>query len=133
MNNKRINRISEEVRRVVSELLFNGLKDPRINPMASVTSVEVTRDLSFANIYISVLGDELEKENTLLGLESAKGFIRKEIGSRIDLRHVPEPKFHLDESIENAIHMAELIHKVNKENQANIGSQDEWSTLRRDG
>lgn len=125
MNNKRINRISEEVRRVVSELLFNGLKDPRINPMASVTSVEVTRDLSFANIYISVLGDELEKENTLLGLESAKGFIRKEIGSRIDLRHVPEPKFHLDESIENAIHMAELIHKVNKENQANIGSQDE--------
>lgn len=125
MNNKRINRISEEVRRVVSELLFNGLKDPRINHMATVTSVEVTRDLSFANIYISVLGDELEKENTILGLESAKGFIRKEIGNRIDLRHVPEPKFHLDESIENAMHMAELIDKVNRENQVNRGNQDE--------
>ena len=125
MDNKRINRISEEVRRVVSELLFNGLKDPRINHMATVTSVEVTRDLSFANIYISVLGDDIEKENTILGLESAKGFIRKEIGNRIDLRHVPEPKFHLDESIENAMHMAELIDKVNKENQANRGSEDE--------
>lgn len=125
MNNKRINRISEEVRRVVSELLFNGLKDPRINHMASVTSVEVTRDLSFANIYISVLGDDTEKENTLLGLESAKGFIRKEIGNRIELRHVPEPKFHLDESIENAMHMAELIDKVNKDNQVYRGSEDE--------
>lgn len=125
MNNKRINRISEEVRRVVSELLFNGLKDPRINSMATVTSVEVTRDLSFANIYISVLGDDLEKENTILGLESAKGFIRKEIGNRIDLRHVPEPKFHLDESIENAMHMAKLIDQINKEQQVNRGSEDE--------
>ena len=125
MNNKRINRISEEIRKVVSNLLFNGLKDPRINHMATVTSVEVTRDLSFANIYISVLGDDLEKENTILGLESAKGFIRKEIGSRVDLRHVPEPKFHLDESIENAMHMAELIEKINKQDQGHRGNEDE--------
>ncbi len=125
MNNKRINRISEEIRKVVSNLLFNGLKDPRINHMATVTSVEVTRDLSFANIYISVLGDDLEKENTILGLESAKGFIRKEIGSRVDLRHIPEPKFHLDESIENAMHMSELIDKINKEDQVRRGNEDE--------
>lgn len=125
MNNKRINRISEEIRKVVSNLLFNGLKDPRINHMATVTSVEVTRDLSFANIYISVLGDDLEKENTILGLESAKGFIRKEIGSRVDLRHIPEPKFHLDESIENAMHMSELIEKINKEDQGRRGKEDE--------
>lgn len=125
MNNKRINRISEEIRKVVSNLLFNGLKDPRINHMATVTSVEVTRDLSFANIYISVLGDDLEKENTILGLESAKGFIRKEIGNRVDLRHVPEPKFHLDESIENAMHMAKLIDEINKQNQGHRGNEDE--------
>ena len=68
MKNKRINRISEEVRRVVSDLILNGLKDPRISKMASVTSVEVTRDLSFAHIYISVLGNDLEKENTILDL-----------------------------------------------------------------
>ncbi|MDR7869945.1 MAG: 30S ribosome-binding factor RbfA [Tissierellaceae bacterium] len=125
MNNKRINRISEEVRKVVSDLLFNGLKDPRINRMATVTSVEVTRDLSFANIYISVLGDELEKENTLLGLESAKGFIRKEIGNRIDLRHIPEPKFHLDKSLENAMYMSELIERVNRQDQKNRGIENE--------
>jgi len=115
MNIKRIHRISEEVRKVVSDLVFNGLKDPRINTMTSITSVEVTRDLSFANIYISVLGDDKEKEDTLAGLNSAKGFIRKEIGSRIDLRHSPEPIFHLDESIEKALHMSKLIEELNKD------------------
>ena len=114
MNIKRINRISEEVKKVVSELLFNGLKDPRINSMTTVTRVAVTNDLSFANIYISVLGNEKEKEDSIAGLESAKGFIRKEIGSRIDLRYVPLPIFHLDESIEQAIHMSKLIAEVNK-------------------
>ena len=114
MNIKRINRISEEVKKVVSELLFNGLKDPRINSMTTVTRVAVTNDLSFANIYISVLGNEKEKEDSIAGLESAKGFIRKEIGSRIDLRYVPLPIFHLDESIEQAIYMSKLIAEVNK-------------------
>lgn len=114
MNINRINRISEEVRKVVSDLIFNGLKDPRISQMSSVTLVEVTRDLSFANIYISVLGEDKEKEDTIKGLNSAKGFIRKEIGNRIDLRHAPEPKFYLDESIEKAISLSKLIDEVNK-------------------
>ena len=125
MKNKRINRISEEVRRVVSDLILNGWKDPRISKMASVTSVEVTRDLSFANIYISVLGNDLEKENTILGLESAKGYIRNEIGNRIDLRHVPEPIFHLDETIENAMYMSELIDKVAKKEKDTRGNGNE--------
>lgn len=125
MKNKRINRISEEVRRVVSDILLNGLKDPRINSMATVTSVEVTRDLSFANIYISVLGNDLEKENTILGLESAKGFIRNEIANKINLRHVPEPRFHLDETIENAMYMSKLINKVSEEDKLRRGNEDE--------
>lgn len=115
MNNKRINRISEEVKKVVSQLLYNGIKDPRISSMTTVTRVEVTRDLSYANIYISVLGNDDEKHNTVTGLESARGFVRKEIGRTLDLRHVPEPRFHLDESIEQAIHMSELIKKINKD------------------
>ncbi|NLJ99344.1 MAG: 30S ribosome-binding factor RbfA [Tissierellia bacterium] len=115
MNIKRINRISEEVRKIVSELLTIGLKDPRINPMTSVTNVEITRDLGYANIYVSVLGDKEEKEDTLKGLESAKGFIRKEIASKIDLRYVPELVFHLDQSIEQGIYMSKLIEKVAKE------------------
>ena len=65
MNNKRINRISEEVKKTMSQLLYNGIKDPRIDSMITVTRVEVTRDLSFANIYISVLGNKDNKENAL--------------------------------------------------------------------
>lgn len=117
MNNKRLNRISEEVKRVVSELIYNGLKDPRVNSMTTITNVEVTRDLRFAKIYVSVFGDKDEKENTIIGLESAKGFIRKEIGSRIDLRYAPEPIFYLDESIEQGLYMSKLIEDLNKDNK----------------
>ena len=125
MDNKRLNRISEEVRKVISELIYNGLKDPRVNPMTSVTKVEVTRDLRFAKVYISVLGSKEEKDETLRGLESAKGYIRKEIGSKIDLRYVPEPIFTLDESIEQAIYMSKLIDKVNKVDEDKRGNADE--------
>lgn len=124
MNNKRINRISGEVKKVLSELLNNGLKDPRVTAMTTVTEVKVTRDLSYANVYISVLGDEKEKQDSLKGLKSAKGFIRTEIGKQLDLRHVPEPVFHLDETLEHASHIAELIQKVKKEDN-NRGMKDE--------
>ena len=121
MNIKRIRRISEEIRKIVSELLMRGIKDPRVNPMTSITKVEVTNDLSFVNIFVSVLGDKAVKEETLEGLESAKGFIRKEIGNKIDLRYVPEPIFHLDESIEQGIYMSRLIEKINKEDKEKKG------------
>lgn len=125
MNDKRLNRISGEVKKVVSELLANGIKDPRIKPMTTVNRVEVTRDLSFAKIYISVLGTKEEKESSIKGLESAKGFIRSEIGSRIDLRNAPEPLFYLDESIEQAIHMSKLIEQINKEDSLKRENTDE--------
>lgn len=125
MNIKRVNRISEEVRRVVSELIFNGLKDPRIGSMTTITRVDVTRDLRFAKIYVSVLGEEDVKLDTIKGLNSAKGFIRKEIGNRIELRYAPEPIFFLDESIENAIHMSKLIEEVNKDIQTNKDEDNE--------
>ncbi|MCK9443613.1 MAG: 30S ribosome-binding factor RbfA [Tissierellaceae bacterium] len=119
MNSKRLFRISEEVKKIVSELIINGIKDPRISNMTSITAVEVTRDLSFAKIYVSVLGNEKEKEDTLEGLQSAKGFIRKEIGNKIDIRYVPEPIFYLDESIEQGIYMSKLIDDVNKKTRGN--------------
>lgn len=125
MNIKRVNRISEEIRKIVSELLTIGLKDPRVNPMTSVTKVDITRDLGFANIYVSVLGEKNEKDETLKGLESAKGFIRKEIASKIDLRYVPELIFHLDESIEQGIYMSRLIEKVAKEDEKKKEGKDE--------
>ena len=125
MNNKRLGRISEEVRKVVSETISNGLKDPRINSMTTVTKVEVTRDLRYARIYISVLGDDREKNETIKGLENAKGFLRREISSKIDLRYAPEPMFILDESIEKGIYMSRLIDEVNKDTRDKEVSVDE--------
>lgn len=117
MRPKRLNRISEEIKKVTAEIIDYELKDPRINKMTSVTKVDVTNDLSYADIYVSVLGDDSEKEKTLEGLESAKGFIRREIGNRVDLRHLPEPVFHIDKSIEQGIYISKLIDKVKKEDE----------------
>jgi len=125
MNEKRINRISEEVKKVVSELIQNEIKDPRISGMPSVNKVSVTKDLRFAKIYISVLGSEEDKASTIEGLQSAKGFVRKEIGNRINLRHVPEPIFMLDESIEQALYMSKLIEEVNRDSKEDSDAKKE--------
>lgn len=124
MNDKRINRISEEVKKAMTEILYNGLKDPRVTSMTTIIDVKVTRDLSYANIYVSVLGNEKEKDDAIKGLKSAKGFIRNEIGKKVDLRHVPEPIFHLDETLEHASHITELIEQIKNEDN-NRGSLDE--------
>lgn len=124
MNIKRANRIGEEIRKIISELIINGLKDPRINPMTTVNNVEVTRDLSFAKIYVSVLGDEEEKKDTIDGLNSAKGFIRKTISSNLDLRYTPQPIFILDESIEEGIRMSKLIDEINRKEDKDIRGED---------
>src|SRR5699024_7773951 len=125
MDKKRTNRISEEVKRIVSELLNNGIKDPRVNTMTTVTEVEVTNDLSFANIYVSVLGDSEDKDNSIAGLESDKGFIRSEIGKKVNLRHIPEPVFHLDESIEHAMNISKLIDEIKEKDSKNRGTDDD--------
>ncbi|GFN36453.1 30S ribosome-binding factor RbfA [Tepidimicrobium xylanilyticum] len=127
MNPKRLNRISEEIKKVVSELISREIKDPRVNPMTSIVDVKVTNDLSYANIYVSVLGDKEAKNDTITGLNNAKGFIRKEMGRRIDLRHVPEINFHLDESIEQGLYISKLIDEVSKENRIRRGDENEQS------
>lgn len=124
MNIKRANRIGEEIRKIISELLLNGLKDPRINSMTTVNNVEVTRDLSYAKIYVSVLGNEEEKKDTIDGLNSAKGFIRKTIGSNLDIRYIPQPIFVLDQSIEEGIRMSKLIDDINKKQDSDNKEKD---------
>lgn len=104
----RTKRISEEIKKVVSKMIGLGeIKDPRINTMVSVTEVEVTSDLSFVYIYISVFGGN--PEETLKGLQSAKGYVRKEIGKRVKLRHSPEVIFKADKSIEKGVEMSKII------------------------
>ncbi|AOT68234.1 30S ribosome-binding factor RbfA [Geosporobacter ferrireducens] len=110
----RTNRIGEEIKKLVSHLIRNELKDPRISNLTSVVEVDVTRDLRYANIYISVYGTKEEQENTIDGLTKAAGFVRKEIGKNLKLRYTPEPIFKMDTSIEKGLYISRLINKVNE-------------------
>ncbi len=114
MASNRIKRISEEVRKVISSMLINGIKDPRITSMISVTEVEVTNDLRYAFVYISMLGGD--REESLAGLNSARGYMRREVGKAVKLRYVPEIIFKIDDSIEKGMYMDELIKSVNSKN-----------------
>lgn len=115
MANYRGGRINEEVRREVSNIIQNEIKDPRLTAMVSVTAVKVTKDLRYAKVFVSIFGkDEEEKNNTFTALKNASGYIRKEIGIRINLRHNPQIIFKLDDSISYGMRIEELIHKVNK-------------------
>ena len=106
-------RINGEVQRELSNII-RELKDPRVGIMTSVTAVEVTPDLKYCKAYISVLGDDETKAETLAGLKSAAGFIRRELARTVNLRNTPEIKFIMDESIEYGMRMSKLIDDVRK-------------------
>ena len=98
----------------LSNIIRSEIKDPRINPMTSVVSVEVAPDLKTCKAYISVLGDEKSQQDTIAGLKSAEGYIRRELARTVNLRNTPEIKFILDQSIEYGINMSKLIDEVTK-------------------
>ena len=108
----RTKRIAEEIRKVVSTMLISGIKDPRINSMVSVTDVEVTNDLSYAYVYVSILGGD--EESTLQGLRSAGAFVRREVSKNVKLRHTPQIIFKVDDSIVKGMYMEQLIKEVNE-------------------
>lgn len=110
-NYNRMDRISEEVKRELSAVL-RDLKDPRLSAMVSVVAVEVTRDLKFAKAYISIMGDEKTRKDGMDALKSAGGFIRREIGRRLNLRNTPEFTFALDHSIEYGAHINEILREL---------------------
>lgn len=112
MSKQRTKRISEEIKKIVSHQIMFNMKDPRISKLTSVIHVDTTNDLSFTNIYISVYDPKADPQKTLEGLNSAKGFIRKEIGKELKLRITPEPIFKLDTSIENGMYINQLLKDV---------------------
>ena len=105
-------RINQEVQKELSVLIDQELKDPRIHPMTSVVAAEVAPDLKTARIYISVLGDDQAKKNTLQGLKSAAPFLRGQLARTVNLRNTPQLLFVLDESIEHGVAMSRLIDEV---------------------
>ena len=111
MASNRKGRINEELQRELSSLI-RTLKDPRVQQsMVSVTKVEATGDLRYAKVFISVLDKDKSKE-TIKGLKSAAGFLRREIGSRLQLRYTPELIFEEDDSIAYGAHMFDLLRKL---------------------
>lgn len=112
MANYRGGRINEEIRRELSNIIQNEIKDPRLTAMVSITQVDVTKDLRYAKVYVSLFGKDDEKVNTLSALKSSAGFMRKEIGHRVNLRYTPELIIELDNSIERGIHMDSLFQAI---------------------
>lgn len=108
-------RVNVEVQRELSNILRGGIKDPRVNPMTSVVAVEVAPDLKTSKVYISVLGDEASQADTLKGLNSAAGFIRRELARKLNMRNTPELTFVLDQSIEYGVNMSHMIDEVTKD------------------
>ena len=105
-------RINSEVMREISQIIRTELKDPRVSTMTSVTDVNVTTDLKYCTVYVSVLGDKEEADKTLEGLRKAGGFIRYELAHRLNLRNTPELKFVIDNSLEYGMKMDKLIDEV---------------------
>ena len=105
-------RINGEVQKELSRIISYEIKDPRIAPMTSVTSVDVTPDLKECKVYVSVFGDDKAKQDTIAGLISAAGYIRRQLALGLNLRNTPELSFLLDESIEYAINMSKKIDDV---------------------
>ncbi|PPA72021.1 30S ribosome-binding factor RbfA [Jeotgalibacillus proteolyticus] len=112
----RSNRVGEQMKKELGDIIGRKIKDPRIG-FVTVTDVEVTGDLQQATVYITVLGDEEQRENTLRGLAKAKGFIRSEIGQRIRLRKTPELLFEFDESIDTGNRIESLIRDLKERDQ----------------
>ncbi|MGI6085662.1 MAG: 30S ribosome-binding factor RbfA [Acetivibrionales bacterium] len=106
---ERTDRLSEEIKRELSDLIRNQIKDPRLPEFVSITAVRVTKDLRYAKAYVSVLGDEEKKNDALTVLKNAAGFIRHEIGQRVNIRYTPEFSFILDDSIEKGMYISKLI------------------------
>lgn len=107
-------RINGEVQRELSRIISREIKDPRIAPMTSVVDAVVTSDLKQCKVYISVLGDQEAKDQTMEGLNSAVGYIRRELAHSVNLRNTPEIQFILDDSIEYGVEMSKKIDELNR-------------------
>lgn len=123
MSYQRIDRISEQVRREVDQIIRERLSDPRIRGTFSVTRAEVTRDLRYAKIYVSIL-EEADRAPMMAALKKAAGFVRHELGQSMIIRYAPEILFEEDHNIEYGIHIASVLRQVRPEEETNDESSD---------
>ena len=122
---ERTDRIAAEMKRVVSDIIRTELKDPRIPVVTSVTRLKLAKDLKFAKVYVSFLGDEAQKKAAMQALKASAGLIRYQIGQKMTIRTLPELNFALDESIEYGSYMAERIAQVMAEDKQKEAPEDD--------
>ena len=107
-------KIENQIRRIISELLIKEIKDPRIG-FLSITNIELSKDYSLARVGISVLGTKKEMRNSLAGINSAKGFIQHKLGKNLHIRQIPKLMFYLDSSVADSVEMINLLEQLNNE------------------
>ena len=117
---ERTDRIASEIMREVERIIREDVSDPRTQCMFSITHVDVTRDLRYAKVYVSVYEEE-KREPMMKALKSAAGFIRHNLGLRVQLRYTPELLFELDTTIEYGVHIASLLSQVRKNESSDEG------------
>ncbi len=116
-DSRRQDRVGALIQRELSEIIQRSVKDPRV-AFCTVTQAEVSPDLKYVDVKVSVIGDEVQKDKTLAGLKSAAGFLRREIGNRLTLRYSPELRFAIDESADYLFKIDDLLKSVTSEDEA---------------
>ena len=111
----RADRVSGLIQEVLAELLKKKIRDPRL-AMATITSVKMSRDLKLARIYFTIYGDSQKSEAAVQGFESARGFIKRSLARRLNLRYMPDLKFFYDDSLDYGSHIDQLLEKIKSEN-----------------
>lgn len=114
MPGRRTDRVSVLIQRELSDIIQRELKDPRVG-FCTISQVEVSTDLRYADVKVSVVGDKRQKRNSITGLKSAAGFLRREVVQRIGLRHAPELRFELDDSVDQLMRIDRLLKQIHTE------------------
>lgn len=113
----RAKRVAELVREEIGAMLTKGLKDPRIG-FVSVMAVRMSKDLRYANVYVSAYGTEKEQKSSIIGMQNSSGWIRRELGKRLRLRHTPEVRIFKDTSLDDVYHLEEIFKEIEAQREA---------------
>lgn len=118
MAKQRTDRLNSLLKEVISEVIRRDVNNPHVNELLTITRVDITRDLHFAKVYVSVIGTAEKKAETLSALKDAAGFIAIQSSRKVVMRYFPSLTFILDDSVEKHMRIEELLHKINTEKQA---------------
>lgn len=121
---KRTDRLNSLLQEVISEVIRRDVKNPHVNELISVTKVDITKDLRHAKVYISVIGDDHTKQETLIGLQSAAGFIGTRASKKMVIRYFPELTFKLDETVDQQMRVDSILKELKKERELRQEADD---------